>query len=228
MVTGPYCHQRSHIAPAAWLDHWTAPVLCALLWKRRGPQRGTERATVRLAHHFCCTVPSCHFSTRGVIAASARKSSYSLFSMSLEPYSDALHIVMSDVDIYLTTQRKISIHSSLLAACSKFFARSLDPSWVKQHGSSSRPSDEGFAYRLDLKKNPSEDFLIRQVGLYFILARSIAKAVSRIPQPTQILPSPTFKTNVPVTKPIIEPSKTSSMFSATAGQSWEIFRIFWR
>lgn len=174
---------------------------------------------------YCTFVSFLH---QGVIAASARKSSYSLFSMSLEPYSDALHIVMSDVDIYLTTQRKIRIHSSLLAACSKFFARSLDPSWVKQHGSSSRPSDEGFAYRLDLKKNPSEDFLIRQVGLYFILARSIAKAVSRIPQPTQILPSPTFKTNVPVTKPIIEPSKTSSMFSATAGQSWEIFRIFCR
>jgi hypothetical protein len=81
-------------------------------------------------------------------------------------------------------------------------------------------------YRLDLEKDPAEDFFVMQVRLLCLVLASVVKKAYILPQPSLIFLDPALKKNVPATKPIIEPSKTSSMCSAIVGRFCKIFGIF--
>jgi hypothetical protein len=81
-------------------------------------------------------------------------------------------------------------------------------------------------YRLDLEKDPAEDFFVMQVRLLRLVLASVVKKAYILPQPSLIFLDPALKKNVPATKPIIEPSKTSSMCSAIVGRFCKIFGIF--
>jgi hypothetical protein len=65
-----------------------------------------------------------------------------------------------------------------------------------------------------------------QVRLLRLVLASVVKKAYILPQPSLIFLDPALKKNVPATKPIIEPSKTSSMCSAIVGRFCKIFGIF--
>jgi hypothetical protein len=87
-----------------------------------------------------------------------------VLQMSPKIHNDSQDTLVQNVEIHLTPEKKIAIHSILLVCCSKYFASSLNPTWAGRNGSCS-PNDIPTVYELNLKEDPADDFLIPHVRL---------------------------------------------------------------
>jgi hypothetical protein len=69
--------------------------------------------------------------------------------------------VLRTVEIHLTSEKSIFLHSSFLILCSGYFATSLDKAWVDRSGL--ELEDDAVVYILSLEDDPTGDFLVPQV-----------------------------------------------------------------
>jgi hypothetical protein len=138
--------------------------------------------------------------------------------MSPGKHNDDRDILLRNVEICLTPEKKIFIHSSFLISCSGYFATSFDKAWVERSGLSHELEDAPIVYRLSLEDDPTGDFLILHVChvMYAIASADIIYSISPIRITLQnMLQTP----NTPGMKPIIELSKICSTFFNIVNQS---------
>jgi hypothetical protein len=83
--------------------------------------------------------------------------------MSSKEQNDHQDALLRDVDIRLTSEKKIHIHSSFLISCSGYFASSLKKAWVERSEPLRELENAPIVYNLSLEDDPADDFLILQV-----------------------------------------------------------------
>ncbi|KZF20466.1 hypothetical protein L228DRAFT_270535 [Xylona heveae TC161] len=70
--------------------------------------------------------------------------------------------VLRTVEIWLTPEKRLFIHSSILISCSEFFAASLDKAWTSHRGMLSKNENAPIIYKLNLEEDPCGDSLTIQ------------------------------------------------------------------